>query len=209
MPLPRKNIIYLITDGTLTAANFSDKKPNLLEFLRLAIENKVSLIQIREKSLPARFVFELAVETVLIAQNTDTKILVNDRADIAIAAAADGVHLTAHSLSVKSIRDNFPRDFLIGVSAHSFEKAAIAKNEGANFSTLSPIFDSPNKGKHCGLNLLREVCRKLVPFPIIALGGIDETNYREILRVADGFAAIRFLNNSENLRVLRKVAGFY
>ncbi|CAN5445068.1 thiamine phosphate synthase [soil metagenome] len=188
-----KPLIYLITDGELTAENFAEKLTAALKLIEKAVASKISLVQIREKQLSAKLVFEFACKAAQITKNSDTKLLINDRADIALAAKADGVHLTANSLSAETIRANFPNNFIIGVSTHSLEKAEFAKNQGADFATFSPIFYSPNKGKTVGLDALREVCEKLKPFPIIALGGIDETNYREVLHIADGFAAIRFL----------------
>ncbi len=193
-------LIYLITDGGTTAENFAEKKNRILELITISAENKVSLIQIREKKLPARLVFELAREAAKITRKTRTKILVNDRADIALAAEADGVHLTSHSLSANIIRQNFPKDFIIGVSTHTIEIAETAKQNGADFITFSPIFETPNKGNLHGVEKLRQICERLKPFPVIALGGIDETNYKSVLENgASGFAAIRFLNNAKNL----------
>lgn len=197
-----KPIIYLISDGTITPQNYSEKSKKLFRTIETAVENNIALVQIREKSLSAKLVFELTTQAVKIAKNSNTKILVNDRADIALAAKADGVHLTSNSISTKIIRQNFPKDFIIGVSAHSLEDVIKAKDQGADFAALSPIFASQNKGKPIGLEILQDVCEKVKSFPIIALGGIDETNYREVLQIADGFAAIRFLNNQENLRKL-------
>lgn len=166
---------------------------------------EISLIQIREKQIPARLLYEITLAAVEIARNTQTKILVNDRADIALAATADGVHLTANSLSAGIIRKSFPGNFITGVSAHTLEKAESAKTQGADFITFSPIYESPGKGSAQGIEKLTLVCERLKPFPVIALGGVDETNFREVLKSgASGFAAIRFLNDEENLRKLKK-----
>ncbi len=198
-------LIYLITGGDATEQNFNEKRTQILNLVETAVETRISLIQIREKNLSARSVFNLAREAVEIAKNSATKILVNDRADIALAAKADGVHLTANSLSAAIIRRNFPKDFIIGASAHTIEKTEQAKREGADFATFSPIFASPNKGEPKGLDALREACERLSPFPVVALGGIDETNYEAVLDAgAGGFAAIRFLNNAENLVKISK-----
>ena len=113
-----------------------------------------------------------------------------------MAADAGGVHLTANSITAAVIRSNFPPDFIIGVSTHSIEKAALAKKQKADFVTFSPIFDSPHKPAVQGIEKLVEICKNLAPFPVIALGGIDETNYKSVLASgADGFAAIRFLHH--------------
>ncbi len=194
-------LIYLITDGKATVENFLEDKQRILEIIRLAVKAKISLVQIREKLLTAKLIFELTREAAEITKNTETKLLVNDRADIALAANADGVHLTENSLSAEFIRQSFGENFTIGVSSHTIEKAKIAKVQKADFVTFSPIFNTPNKGEPQGLEKLREVCEKLKPFPVVALGGIDETNYEEVLRNgASGFAAIRFLNDAKNLK---------
>ena len=188
-----KPIVYLITQGDLTQENFPDRKKEILQFINVAAENKVSIIQIREKRLPARLIFELTAEAVKNIQNSPTKILVNDRADIAHASGADGVHLTSKAIPTKLIRREFPKEFLIGVSTHSIEKAEQAKKEGADFATFSPIFPTVSKAKYGppqGLKKLKEVCERLKDFPIIALGGIDERNYKSVLENgASGFAA--------------------
>jgi thiamine-phosphate pyrophosphorylase len=191
-----KPLIYLITEGNLTAENFDVNKNRILEIIKTAVENKISLIQIREKKITAKLVFELTSEAAKITKNSNTKLLVNDRADIALTAKADGVHLTENSVSAAIIRRSFPKNFIIGVSTHSIESAEKAKIQGADFITFSPIFDSPGKGASVGLGKLSEVCRKLKPFPVVALGGIDETNYKSVLETgASGFAAIRFFHS--------------
>lgn len=201
--LSEKPLIYLITDGTATAENFAQKKGRILKLIATAVQTKISLIQVREKRLTARLVYELASEAARLTRGTATKLLVNDRADIALAADADGVHLTACSLSAEIIKRHFPKNFIVGVSAHTLEKAETAKRHGADFVTFSPIFFSPGKGEPQGVEKLRAVCERLNPFPVIALGGVDATNFADVLESgASGFAAIRFLNNEENLKSL-------
>jgi len=197
-------VIYLITEGKTSDQNFSEKRIQILDLIKTAVEAGIPLIQIREKRLSARNVFELASQAAELAKNSNTKILVNDRADIALAANADGVHLTANSLSASIIRRNFPKDFMIGVSTHSIEQTEEATREGADFALFGPIFETPGKGEPKGLEELRRVSEKVRPFPVIAIGGIDETNYREVMQIAGGFAAIRFLNDAENLRKIRE-----
>lgn len=204
-----KPIVYLITEGNLTAENFVENKKRFFSLIAAAAENEISLVQIREKKIPARLLFELTVEAVKITKNSKTKLLVNDRADIAVAAKADGVHLTENSVAPAIIRRAFSSEFIVGVSAHSAETAEKAKKQSADFVTFSPIFASPNKGEPKGLEKMSQVCEELKPFPIIALGGIDETNYKTVLKSgASGFAAIRFLNDFENLKMLGDVGEF-
>lgn len=189
-------LIYLITDGELTIENFNVKKTETLDLIKAAVQKEISLIQIREKSLPARMIYELTAEAVRSARGSRTKILVNDRADIALAANADGVHLTDRSLSADVIHRFSPKKLIVGVSTHTLAEAAVAKEQNADFATLSPIFHSPGKGEPKNPAFLREVCRALKPFPVLALGGINETNYESVIaNGAGGIAAIRFLKD--------------
>ncbi len=199
----QKPFIYLITNGDADSGNFTLKKREILETVRAAAESGISMIQIREKSLSARLLFDLTRAAFEITRETDTKLLVNGRADIALAAGADGVHLPADGLPADVVRRSFPSDFLIGVSTHSVEEGFTAKANGADFATFGPVFESPGKGRPQGVEELTRVCELLDTFPVIALGGIDESNYRNVLEAgASGFAAIRFLNEESNLRRL-------
>lgn len=199
-----KPLIYLISDGEISNENFAEKSLQTLELIKKAVEAEISLIQIREKNISTKLLFELSKKAAKITKDSATKLLINDRADVALAANADGVHLTSQSISAEIIRAAFPANFLIGVSAHSLEKALEVKKQDADFATFSPVFDSPKKGKAVGIKKLREVCEALKDFPVIALGGIDETNYERVLETASGIAAIRFLNNVENLRKFKR-----
>src|SRR5437867_1159574 len=123
MPLNlSKPILYLITRGGTTkdttpvAPEFGD----LLNQISAAVEAGIDLIQIREKQLTARVLFELVEQATSLTRGTNTRLLVNDRADIAAGAGADGVHLTTRSLDAAIVRRTFGEEFLIGVSTHSF-----------------------------------------------------------------------------------------
>ena len=98
-------IIYLITKGDAADSGFESARRDILDIVRLAVEEKVTLIQIREKLLSARLLFELTAAAAEITRGTATHLLVNDWADIAFAARADGVHLAANSLPVVAIRE--------------------------------------------------------------------------------------------------------
>lgn len=202
MSLPLEQpLIYLITKGEGTASNFSEKRREIIDIIRVAVEEKVSHIQLREKHLPVRLLFDLTLEAASVTKKSETLLLVNDRADIALAARADGVHLAANSLSADVIRRNFPGDFIIGVSTHSLEAARSASRNGADFVVFGPIFETPGKDKVLGTVKLTEVCKELQPFPVLALGGIDASNVRSVLETgASGFAAIRSLNNLDALK---------
>lgn len=193
-------IIYLITKGDATPANFDDASRQILDIVSVAVEEKIPLVQIREKYLTAKLLFELTTKVVNIVTCSNTRVLVNDRADIAVAAGADGVHLTSWSLSAEVVRKTFGNEFIIGVSAHNIEEAKAAVAEGADFIVFGPVFETPGKGTVAGLAELGNVCGELKPFPVLALGGVDIENYRSVLDAgAKGFAAIRSLNDPDKL----------
>ena len=200
-----KPIIYLITRGEATDSDFSEARREILDIVRIAVEEKISFIQIREKRLSPRPLFELTAAAVRITCNSATHLLVNEYAGIALAANADGVHLPANSLPAGVIRKNLPKDFIIGVSTHSLDAASTAATDGADFVVFGPIFESPGKGKCQGLAALSDVCEKLRPFPVIGLGGIDESNCESVMASgASGIAAIRVLNDPESLRAIAR-----
>jgi len=148
-------------------------------------------------------VYELALRASAITRASTTRLLINDRADVASAAGADGVHLTTRSLEAAVIRETFGPDFLIGVSSHSFAEARAARAGGADFVVFGPVFETASKrtyGAPVGLKMLSEVANELAPFPVIALGGIDESKVLDCLRAgASGVAAIRLFSQAEDL----------
>ena len=191
-----KPILYLITRGasTETTTRVSPEFKQILEQVAAAVAAGIELIQLREKCLTARVLLELTEQSAALTRGSVTRLLVNDRADVAAAAGADGVHLTAHSLESKTIRRTFGEDFLIGASSHSLTEAEAAKEGGADFIVFGPVFATPSKEKYgppTGLGKLERVAKHLAPFPVVALGGIDITNANDCLRAgASGLAGI-------------------
>jgi thiamine-phosphate pyrophosphorylase len=183
-------ITYPITSGKTTPQTISDT----LRFVRAAVEAEVVLLQIREKSLPARVLYELATRAAEITRGSKTRLLVNDRADIARAAGADGVHLTSQSLPAGVVRRTFGSEFLIGVSTHSLDEARAARDGGADFVVFGPVFETESKrgfGAPQGLDKLRQVADELRGFPVLAIGGISLENAGACFDAgASGVAAI-------------------
>jgi thiamine-phosphate pyrophosphorylase len=202
--LPRP-ITYLITGGeTSSATTHADAEfRRLLALVRSAVEAGVTLVQLREKALTGRVLFELASAAARLARGSRTRVLVNDRADIARAAACDGVHLTTRSLEARVVRRAFGEEFLIGASAHTRAEARAARDGGADFAVFGPVFDTPSKrayGAPAGLGGLEEAARELSPFPVVALGGVDETSAADVLQAgAAGVAGIRLFADGQNL----------
>jgi len=204
LPLP---IVYPITSGQATPDD-----PQFLRLVRAAVDAEVPLFQIREKLLSARVLFEFVARAAEITHGSKTRLLVNDRSDIARAAGADGVHLTAQSLPVAVVRKTCGAEFLIGVSTHSLAEAQAARDAGADFVVFGPVFETESKrayGAPQGLEKLREVTRALGEFPVVAIGGITLENFSECFEAgARGAAAIRMLNTAENMdRIYRILTG--
>ncbi len=211
MSLPlSKPILYLITRGATTEATISKSKEfqEILVQVANAVAAGIQLIQLREKRLTARVLFELTARAAEITRGSSTRLLVNDRADIAATAGADGVHLTTRSLEPRIVRQKFGDDFLIGASTHSFAEATTARDEGADFVVFGPIFQTQSKaayGPPLGLDRLANVTSKLAPFPVVALGGISSDNARECLRAgASGVAGISLFSDPSTLGAMLK-----
>lgn len=188
-------IVYCISEGRVDEENFIGASRGIVARIAAARRCGVTMFQVREKQLSAKLCFALATEAVQAAHRSGVKLLVNGRADIALAAGADGVHLPADGVPAAAVRSFVPSGFIIGVSTHSMREALAARDDGADFVTFGPVFESPGKGKGLGVEALAEVCEKLHGFPIVALGGVDADSVEALLsRGASGVAAIRYLN---------------
>jgi thiamine-phosphate diphosphorylase len=195
MPL-KLPIIYPITSGKTTPQT----TPDILRLVRAAVAAQVPLFQIREKSLPARVLYELTTRAVEITRGSKTRLLVNDRADIARAAGADGVHLTARSLPANVVRNIFGPEFLIGASTHTLDEARAARDKGADFVVFGPVFEKHGFSTPQGLDKLRQVTSDLGHFPVLAIGGVSLDNIAACFEAgASGVAAIRFLNDAARM----------
>lgn len=205
-PDPSRPILYLITRGgtTETTTAASQEFKHIVEQVSAAVVAGIDLIQLREKRLPARVLFELTWHAATLTRDTATRLLVNDRADIAAGAGADGVHLTSQSIDASNIRRTFGDNFVIGVSTHSYAEARAAKQRGANFAVFGPVFDTPSKrryGAPVGVAELLQVTRKLGDFPVLALGGLTIDNFEPCLNAgATGIAGISLFGKSHELK---------
>jgi thiamine-phosphate pyrophosphorylase len=150
----------------------------LVRIIERRLADGVEMIQIREKDLGGRALAELVLRVLALERPAGTKVLVNSRADVALAAGADGLHLPADSIAPWRWRAITPPGFLIGVSCHEPEEALRAEAEGADFIVFSPIFEpisKPGHGPGKGLQALRAVSRAL-RIPVFALGGVTWEN---------------------------------
>ena len=186
--------VYPITSGKSSI-------PDILRLIHAAVDAEVPLFQIREKTLSARALYEVVVRGVSVTRDSKTRLIVNDRVDVARAAGADGVQLTARSLPASIVRRVCGSEFLIGASTHSREEAQAARDGGADFVLFGPVFETEAKrafGPPQGLNKLRDVARALDEFPVLAIGGITLENIPACLSAgARGVAGISLFSHPE------------
>ncbi len=204
-------ILYLITRGATTEVTTPDSAEfqDILNQISAAADAEIDLIQIREKKLSARFLFELAERGAELVQGTTTQVLINDRADIAAGAGAAGVHLTTQSLEPAVIKKSFESKLLIGASTHSLNEARRARDQRADFIVFGPVFQTSSKeqfGPSVGLQKLSEVAIELAGFPVLALGGVSERNAEDCFKAgASGIAGISLFSEATLLKDLSVV----
>jgi thiamine-phosphate pyrophosphorylase len=183
----------------------------LARAIQNAIASGVDSVQIREKDLSGAELLWTARSAVAAASGTSTRIVVNDRLDVAVTSGAAGVHLGGASLPVGEVYKwrggrREPAHFLIGASCHSLEAGLAAARAGADYLFFGPVFSTPSKasfGPPQGLEHLAEICRR-VPVPVVAIGGVDWHTAPQCLRAgAAGIAAIRLFQGQCDATELR------
>ncbi|MEQ1886786.1 MAG: thiamine phosphate synthase [Bryobacteraceae bacterium] len=166
---------------------------NLLDAIALNLQAGVDWIQIREKDLSTRDLYDLVARAVALRRPPGSKILVNTRVDVAIAAGADGAHLSVNSPSPVSWKPMVPAGFQFGVSCHTLYELYRAQEEGASYAVFGPVFAPRSKASDLaprGLAGLRAAARS-VNIPVLGLGGIAEENAQYCVDAgAAGVAAI-------------------
>lgn len=183
IPLP-KPCLCLVTDRTATTGD-------LVERVARAVEGGVDLVQLREKDLPGGQMMRLA-ESLLKAIGGRAKLIVNERADVALAAGAQGVQLGEDGLPVSAARMTLGSGALVGRSVHSLEGAVQAEGEGADFLVVGAMFASRSHPGEApaGPGLMRQIsgnCR----LTLIGIGGITPENAAEVIEAgASGVAVI-------------------
>ncbi|MFI5117227.1 MAG: thiamine phosphate synthase [Terriglobales bacterium] len=213
-------LLYYITDRKGLAATDAQQRSRLLLRIGEAARAGVDCIQLREKDLAARDLERLAREAVRMVRDhsATAKLLVNGRADVALASGADGVHLPAGELAASEVRALWMRASdrapVIAVSAHTIAEVRAAAADGANFAVLAPIFEKAHTNvRPIGIDALRAACAPTPPaesamegFAILALGGVTLANAAACLAAgAAGVAGIRLFQNGDVVETVRRL----
>jgi len=180
--------LYLITDRLQTGSL------RLTDVVEEALKGGARGVQLREKDLSSRELYELAYEMRKLTNRYSARLIINDRVDIAMAVDADGVHLGLNSLPIHRVRRLIGDNRLIGLSCHNQVNAIMAQEKGADFITFGPVYYTPSKaqyGKPVGVDKL-EIVSHLLEIPVFALGGIKRDNIHEV--VAAGAAGISLVS---------------
>ncbi len=185
MTLP---VVHLLSDRTLV--------PELAAHAALALAGLppgTAAIHLREKDLGGRELLRAARALAAVCRARGQLLIVNDRVDVALATGADGVHLPSDGIPPADARRILPSGALVGVSCHSVEDVVRARDGGASYAFLSPIFDTPSKrayGAPIGTEALRAAAH--LGLPLVALGGVTAERAPELFAAgARGVAAIR------------------
>ncbi|NWF75927.1 MAG: thiamine phosphate synthase [Nitrospirae bacterium] len=189
--------LYLITDRKLFSTQCS-----LYLALEDALKAGVKAIQLREKDLTVKEVFEMALWLRNLTREYEAKLFINDRADVALAVNADGIHLSQNSIPVDAVKKITKNNLLIGVSTHNIEEAINAEKAGADFITFGPIYQTTSKPEYkntTGVDIIRDL-KMHISIKILAIGGIKPDKVKEVIDAgADGIALISAILASKNI----------
>ena len=178
------------------------REQQTLDLIAAAVRAGVELIQIRERGFDDRVLSRLARRAVDISRGSASRIIVNDRADVALATGASGVHLRGNSFAAARVRALAPPGFLIGRSVHTVSEATAAEASGeCDYLMFGTVFPSASKlSTHtiAGLDALRAVCGA-VRLPVLAIGGISIENVRPVAEAgASGIAGISVFETADS-----------
>jgi len=205
-------LLYYVTDRKQLPGPEPRRRGLLLAKIAEAARAGVDYIQLREKDLPVRELEALARQAVRICrenrdQQRETKLLINSRSDVALAAGADGVHLPSDDLPASDARAVWSasrarnakgetRNVIIAVSCHTADEVRRAEAEGADFAVFGPVFEKVGTSLSMGLEALRTACHG--GMPVLAIGGVTLQNARACLEAgAAGIAAIRLFQAND------------
>ncbi len=178
--------LYVLTDRRLSGRSHEEQVDQ-------AIRGGATAIQLREKALPAREVVEIGKRVAAICRASGVLFIINDRADVAVACEADGVHVGQDDLPVTAARQIMGSGKIVGTSAGTVDEAVHAQEEGADYLGVGSVFSTstkPDAGAAIGVGEFERIARG-VRIPVVGIGGITADNIAEVIRAgAAGVAVI-------------------
>jgi thiamine-phosphate pyrophosphorylase len=183
-------VICLVTDRH-RVGSARDGADGLVDLVAAAADAGVDVIQVRERDMEARQLATLVRRCVDAVRGTRTKVLVNDRADVAVGAGAHGVHLRSDSIAAARLRPLLAADALVGRSVHSAEEAAaVSLAGGVDYLILGTVFETPSKpsARPMTTDELSSACRRS-SVPVLAIGGMNVERASLVARAGGGGVA--------------------
>jgi len=186
----------------LVADSEAAKGRYLLKLIEKGVNSGVTLVQLRAKELQTREFLQLALQTAKLLKEKSIPLIINDRIDIALACGAEGVHLGQEDIPLPYARKILGKKKRIGISVNTVNEAEEAEKGGADYLGVGPVYYTPSKRDlkailgPSGLKVIREK----VKIPILAIGGINAENAREVMSCGvDGIAVISALMEAEDI----------
>jgi thiamine-phosphate diphosphorylase len=177
--------LYAILDRSVAGSR------SLVDLIDLVLAGGCRLVQLREKIMPPVEHLALARELAHRCREVGALFIVNDRADIAVAAEADGLHVGQDDMPAREARTLLRPGMVLGVSTHDEDQARAAVTDGADYVAVGSIFPTTSRAgfQLVGTELIRRV-RPAVPVPLVAIGGISADNAAEVIRAGADSAAV-------------------
>ncbi|APM40160.1 thiamine phosphate synthase [Clostridium kluyveri] len=193
--------LYLVTDRNIL------KGKSLYEAVEQAILGGVTLVQLREKDVSTREFYKQALELKKITETYNVPLIINDRLDIAQAVDAEGVHLGQSDMPLIEARNILGKNKIIGISVGNVEEALEAEKNGADYVGIGAIFFTGTKKDidiPIGIKGLRSVYNS-INIPAVAIGGINENNFREVLSTGiNGISIVSAILGKSDIKAAAK-----
>ena len=188
--------IYLLTDDACL------KGRPLLACVEQALQGGVTLVQYRSKFKDGGPMYEEALNLKALCDSYNVPLIINDRVDVALAVGAAGVHVGQDDLPCSVVRALAGEDFVIGVSAHNPEEARSAMADGADYLGCGAVFGTATKPGVAKLGLANlQAIRSVATIPMVGIGGVNASNYAEVLATgANGAAIISGILAAEDIK---------
>lgn len=176
MNCDKKNLLlYAVTDRSWLGTE------SLYSQVKKAIDGGITFVQLREKELAQEAFYKEALEIQVLCREKNIPFVINDNVALAKEIDADGVHVGQEDMEAGDVRSLLGPDKIIGVSAHSVEEALLAEKRGADYLGVGAAFSTNSKKDVSCISheTIRDICQA-VQIPVIAIGGINETNIEEL-----------------------------